>query len=148
MPWKGSKKRDYAINKSKRHRIKREAKHKHERFGFRKTMLRSLDDLELGGNLPSYAEMKELFDNEEATIRYCLEKEIFDCPSKCPRCSQPVKEPTAKWTVRCRRVECAFKCPTQCQRCEGDDLHITLDSNQEPSKADCGDCHWQWRPGL
>ena len=148
MSRKGTKRPDHAVNKGKRKRISRAAKHRYERFGFRKAMIRSLDELELGGHLPSHVEVRHLFDNEEAMIRHCLEKEIFDCPKKCPRCSHDIKGPNAKWTVRCRRVECACKCPVVCQRCESDDVHITLDANQEPCKAECSDCKWAWRPGL
>jgi len=147
MPRKGFKRKEYAVNKSKRTRVPRATKHKYERFGFRKSMLRSLDELELGGNLPSYKELKHLFDSEEATIKFCLEKETFDCPTICPRCKHTIKAPNDKWTIRCRRPACAYSCPTECQRCESD-LHITLDGDQEPCKADCEDCKWQWRPGL
>jgi len=148
MPRKGAKLQAYAVNRHKRKRLARTSRSQCERFGFRKTMLRSLDELELGGHLPSYKELKHLFDSEDEMIAHCLEKEIFDCPKNCPRCKHELKPPSKKHTVRCRKVECAHTCPTVCQRCESDELHIALDASQQANKAECPDCAWAWRPGL
>jgi len=88
MPRKGSKKIDYAVDKGRRKRAPRTVKHKRKdgRFKFREAMVRSLDELELGGWLPSYKELEFLFKSEEATVEYCCAKGMFDRPTNCPRC--------------------------------------------------------------
>jgi len=145
MPRKGFKHRSYAVNRGKR---KRSNKHKGERFGFRKSMLRSLDELELGDHLPGYKELKNLFDSEETTIQFFLEKGIIDCPTECVRCNAPLREPGPKHTVRCRRPHCAYACPKECQRCENSNLKIMKDKDGEEVRATCPDCQWEWRPGV
>jgi len=61
------------MNKAPRKREKKSQNAKHKkanRFEFRDAMVRSLDELELGGNLPTHKELKPLFDSEEATIEF------------------------------------------------------------------------------
>lgn len=148
MARSGTKKRDYAVNRHKRHRIKRPTKHKREdRFRFREEMIRSLDDLELGGFIPAYSELKELFDDPQKMIDYCISKETFRVPKSCPRCEKPVKL-GARHTVRCRRPSCAYTMPMICQRCESDNMTPSWESNGQIKCTDCSDCKWQWRPGV
>ena len=144
-----SKKADYAVNKSKRKRAARSPKHKKDgRFQFREAMTRSLEELELGGYLPSFKELQELFMDEKKAVQFLMDKNIIDVPKICPRCTFAVKIDRQN-TARCRRPDCAYKCPKSCQRCgSSDSFKATLDSDGEETKADCDACKWQWRPGT
>jgi len=145
MPRRGTTKTGYAVDRGKRKRAAKNQTVKHkrkDRFKFREVMVRSLDELEKGGYLPTYKELKELFDNEKATVECCCEKGIMDRPTACPRCSKPVKM-YARYTVRCRRAECPYIRPKTCQRCDSDD-----DLKVNGNNSNCVHCKWQWRPGV
>jgi len=61
----GSKKIDYAQDKGKRKRGPKSTGVKKDRFLFRKSMIRSPDELELGGHMPSFMELQDILTDED-----------------------------------------------------------------------------------
>jgi len=148
MPRAGTEKRNYKTNsgKRKRERIPHKKRSRATKHEFRKTMVRTLDELELGGFLPTCNEIKELIDDSNKTVECCLKKGIIDCPTTCPRCSFAAKM-NENHTVRCRRPDCAYAPPKKCQRCAATMVVGKVNEN-EIVEANCPTCEWQWRPGV
>ena len=108
-------------------------------------MVRTLDELEQGGFLPSYSEVRSLIDSADATVDYCKMKNVIKYATECPRCKGCLKE-SKNDAMRCRKVDCAYTPATACQRCSG---NMTLKHSEgEVIESNCGQCQWQWRPGL
>jgi len=145
MPRKDFRKVHYKTDSGKRKRKKAVAAKKSDRHAFRETMIRSLDELEDGGYLPSYLEVKELLDCALNTIEYCIKKNIVQPPPSCPRCNGQLKTSEA-FTVRCRNVNCAYTAPVICQRCTAPLQAKKI--GDEIVECNCPKCEWQWRPGL
>jgi len=148
MPRSGTERKCFKTDSGKRKRDKQPVKksRRASKHGFREGMIRTLDELELGGFLPSCKEVKDLINDSNKTTDCCLQKGVIDCPKTCPRCSHPVKMNEGH-TVRCRRPDCAYTPPTKCQRCTAN-VSVTKKDGDDIVESNCKTCEWQWRPGV